>query len=382
MGSKRKKDSFLDLLPSGYLINNLRLFNKGESKKVGLPPGSLIFSGEKRSDKVTVDITEYNERELTRVEVTDVVDAIKGRKKDRVTWLNVNGLQNVELLGKIGDHIGIHPLVLEDILNTDQRPKVEEYDDYLFIVLRMLYYGGEKGQIQNEQVSILLGKDYLISFQERRGDVFEPIRERIKKDKGRIRKMGVDYLAYALIDAIIDNYFSLLEYVGDRIENIEKELAENPTEKSLRSIHAMKRELILMRRSVWPLRDVVHALEREEGDLICKDTVIYLRDLYDHTVRVMDAVETYRDMVSGLLELYMSSISNRMNEIMKVLTIIATIFIPLSFITGLYGMNFNRGKSPLNMPELDWYFGYPLAIGIMVVMAFGMFIYFKRKKWV
>jgi magnesium transporter len=214
-----------------------------------------------------------------------------------------------------------------------------------------------------------------------KGDVFDTVRERIRKDKGRIRKMKVDYLAYSLIDSIIDKYFSLLEVAGDKIEKIEKELAENPSERSLRSIYTMKRELILMRRSVWPLRDVVHALEREEGDLIQRDTVLYLRDLYDHTVRVMDAVETYRDMVSGLLDLYMSSISNRMNEIMQVLTIIATIFMPLTFIAGIYGMNFNTVKSPWNMPELNWYLGYPLAMGLMVVIAVIMVIYFKKKKW-
>jgi magnesium transporter len=245
----------------------------------------------------------------------------------------------------------------------------------------MLYDKKDSKGLQNEQVSFLLCKNCLISFQEIEGDVFDIIRKRLKKNKGRIRKMKVDYLMYSLIDAIIDKYFSLLEMAGDRIEQIEKELAEDPSERSLRSIYTMKRELILMRRSVWPLRDVVHTLEREEGDLISHDTVIYLRDLYDHTVRVMDAVETYRDMVSGLLDLYMSSISNRMNEIMQVLTIIATIFIPLTFIAGIYGMNFNTSKSPWNMPELDWYLGYPLAMGAMVLITVVMVIYFRKKKW-
>jgi magnesium transporter len=246
----------------------------------------------------------------------------------------------------------------------------------------MLYFAENPPGIQNEQVSMVLCSNCLITFQEREGDVFDPIRDRLKKNKGRIRKMGVDYLAYSLIDSVIDNYFTLLEKFGDHIELLEKELAEKPTERSLRKIHSLKRELIIMRRSVWPLRDVIHALEREEGDLISKDTVVYLRDLYDHTVRVMDAVETYRDMVSGLLELYMSSISNRMNEIMKVLTIIATIFIPLTFIAGVYGMNFNTSDSPLNMPELNWYWGYPFAWGLMLISAFIMFLYFKKKKWI
>jgi magnesium transporter len=377
----KKAETFLGSIPTGSFIKNLKIFNPGEAEKEGLPPGSLVFTGERKTEKVTVELIEYNEKNFIEKKIHDVAKAIDSSRNDRVTWINVNGLHDVELIGRMGENIGIHPLVMEDILNTDQRPKVEVYDDFLFIVLRMLYDNeGGKG-IQNEQICFLLCKDCLITFQEVEGDVFNAIRERLRKNKGRIRRMKVDYLAYSLIDGIIDKYFSLLEKAGDRIEKIEKELAENPTERSLRSIYAMKRELILMRRSVWPLRDVVHALEREEGELISKDTIIYLRDLYDHTVRVMDAVETYRDMVSGLLDLYMSSISNRMNEIMKVLTIIATIFIPLTFIAGIYGMNFNTNESPWNMPELNWYLGYPLALGAMVLITAVMFIYFKRKKW-
>ncbi|MBN1539555.1 MAG: magnesium/cobalt transporter CorA [Candidatus Thermoplasmatota archaeon] len=358
------------------------MFSKGESKNIGRPPGDLVFTGEKRTEKVTIDLIEYDSDRFFEKEVKDVIKTLKGASTDTVTWININGLHDVELLGRIVEKIGIHPLVMEDIINTDQRPKVEVYDDYLFVVLRMLYYNANGKDIRNEQVSLLLCKDCLLTFQEYKGDVFEPIRDRIRKNKGRIRKMKADYLAYSLIDAVVDNYFSLLETAGDRIEAIEKELSEDPQERSLRSIHEMKRELILMRRSVWPLRDVVHALEREEGGLISPGTVVYLRDVYDHTVRVMDAVETYRDMVSGLLELYMSSISNRMNEIMKVLTIIATIFIPLTFIAGVYGMNFNPAESPLNMPELNWFWGYPFSLGLMLVSAFIMFMFFKKKRWI
>jgi len=382
MGIKEKRENQSFQFPRGHIINNLRLFNRGEDKKVGQPPGTLIFTGDKKTEKVTVDIIEYDREHFSEGGVDDIVGAIRDRKEGMVTWINVNGLHDVELLKRIGDQVGIHPLVQEDILNTDQRAKVEVYDNFLFIVLRMLYLNGDNVAIQNEQVSMVLCSNCLITFQERKGDVFDPIRDRLRKDKGRIRKMGVDYLAYTLIDAVIDNYFALLEKVGDQLEDLEKELSERPEERSLRKIHSLKRELILMRRSVWPLRDVVHALEREEGELITTDTVVYLRDIYDHTVRVMDAVETYRDMVSGLLELYMSSISNRMNEIMKVLTIIATIFIPLTFIAGVYGMNFNPGESPLNMPELNWYWGYPFALGLMLISAFIMFLYFRKKKWI
>ncbi|MBN1390975.1 MAG: magnesium/cobalt transporter CorA [Candidatus Thermoplasmatota archaeon] len=382
MGSFKKGEKRSGVRPYGSFVHNLKLFSKGESKNIGRPPGELVFTGEKRTETVTVDLMEYDGEHVTEKEVKDVIKTLQGASKEGVTWININGLHDVELLGRIVDHIGIHPLVMEDIINTDQRPKVEVYDDYLFVVIRMLYYNSDGRDIHNEQVSLLLCKDYLLTFQEYKGDVFEPVRDRIRKNKGRIRKMKADYLAYSLIDAVVDNYFSLLEAGGDRIEDIERELSEDPRERSLRSIHEMKRELILMRRSVWPLRDVIHALEREEGELISSDTVIYLRDVYDHTIRVMDAVETYRDMVSGLLELYMSSISNRMNEIMKVLTIIATVFIPLTFIAGVYGMNFNPNESPLNMPELNWFWGYPFSLGLMLVSAFIMFLYFKKKKWI
>jgi magnesium transporter len=260
-------------------------------------------------------------------------------------------------------------------MNTGQRPKMEDFDDYLFIVLKMFHYDEKENETKTEQVSLILSTNYVISFQESEGDVFDPIRERMRTDRGRIRKMGADYLAYTLIDAIVDNYFMVLEKIGEKIEDIEDELVKNPTPEVLQTIHRLKRELIFLRKSVWPLREVISRLERWESPLINKSIDIYLRDVYDHTIQVIDSLETFRDMLSGMLDIYLSSVSNRMNEVMKVLTIIATIFIPLTLIAGIYGMNFRY------MPELDWVWGYPMVYVIMLAISAVMLMYFRRKKW-
>jgi len=282
----------------------------------------------------------------------------------------------VDIIEKMGNHFNIHPLVLEDILNTGQRPKMEDFVDYIFVVLKMLYYDEKENEVRAEQVSVILGSNYVISFQETEGDVFDPIRERIRNDRGRIRKMGADYLAYALIDIIVDNYFAILEKLGEKIEDIEDELVTNPALETLQSIHSLKREMIFLRKSVWPLREVINRLERWESPLINKSLDIYLRDMYDHTIQVIDSIETFRDMLSGLLDIYLSSVSNRMNEIMKVLTIIATIAIPLTVITGLYGMNFQF------MPELQWQWSYPIVLLAMLTLGLLMIRYFRRRKWI
>ncbi len=287
----------------------------------------------------------------------------------------MDGIHQLDNIEKIGEHFKIHPLVLEDIMNTGQRPKMEDFNDYLFIVLKMLSYDEEENETKTEQVSLILSSKFVISFQESEGDVFDPVRERIRSDRGRIRKMGVDYLAYSLIDAIVDNYFMVLEKIGEKIEDIEDELVKNPTPEVLHTIHRLKRELIFLRKSVWPLREVISRLERWESPLIDKSIDIYLRDVYDHTIQVIDALETFRDMLSGMLDIYLSSLSNRMNEVMKVLTIIATIFIPLTLISSIYGMNFKY------MPELDWFWGYPLVYTVMLAVSAVMLIYFRRKKW-
>ena len=359
----------------------MRRFTRRGSKKLGLPPGSLVHVGEKKIERPRITIIDYDEKKLEEREVKKVEECFPFKKTSTVTWINVDGLHETDIIDKIGMHFGLHPLLLEDILNTEQRPKMEDFGDYIFVVLKMLYCGEGNNDIESEQMSLILGPNFVISFQEREGDIFNIVRERIRASKGRMRKSGSDYLAYALMDAIVDNYFTILEKLGERIEYLEEELVKNPNPKTLQEIHRLKREMIFLRKSVWPLREVISGLQRGESSLIKKTTNIYLRDVYDHTIQVIDTVETYRDMTSGMLDIYLSSLSNRMNEVMKVLTIIATIFIPLTFITGLYGMNFNPEVSPFNMPELNWHWGYVFAWAVMIIMALLMFAYFRRKKW-
>ncbi len=297
-----------------------------------------------------------------------------------MTWINIDGIHEVEIIEKIGSHFGFHPLMLEDIVNTGQRPKLEDSESYIFIVLKMLYFDEKAGEINAEQVSLIIGSNFVISFQEKEGDVFNHIRERIRSAKGRIRKTGADYLAYSLLDAIVDNYFLILEKSGERIGAMEEEVVANPTPPTLQIIHHLKRDIIFLRKSVWPLREVVNGLERSESKLIKKTTRIFLRDVYDHAIQVIDTIETFRDTISGMLDIYLSSVSNKMNEVMKVLTIIATIFIPLTFIAGIYGMNFNPEASAWNMPELNWRFGYFLSLVAMLTVGFVIVAYFKLKK--
>ena len=280
----------------------------------------------------------------------------------------------MDIIEKLGKCYNLHPLLQEDILNTEQRPKMEDFGDYLFLALKMLNYD-ENGVIEAEQVSLVLGSKYVISFQEHEGDVFNSIRERIRKKKGRIRKSGADYLAYALLDAIVDNYFIILENIEERIEATEKLLTANPATETLQSIRELKKDAIFLRKSIWPLREVISNLEESESPLIHESLGAYLRHVYDHTIQIIDTVESLRDTISGLLDVYLSTLSNRMNEVMKVLTIFASIFIPLTFIAGIYGMNFTF------MPELDWQWGYFAALCIMALAAGAMLVYFKRKKW-
>ena len=357
----------------------MRRLIKKKSHKTGLPPGTLVHIGTKKAEKTKITLIDYDEAYYEEKEVKTVDECFPFGDKSTVTWINIDGMHEVDVIEKIGKHFNLHPLVMEDIVNTGHRPKVEDFDDYLFIVLKMLYQNDN--EIKAEQVSLIIGSQYVISFQEQEGDVFNPIRERIKNAKGRIRKMGTDYLAYALLDAIVDNYFIILENLGEEIEDIEKRLVSNPTPETSQEIHRLKGDMIFLRKSVWPLREVINGLTRGESSLIKESTGIYLRDVYDHTIQVIDTLETYRDVVSGMVDTYLASLSNRMNEVMKVLTVIAVIFIPLTFIAGIYGMNFNPEVSPWNMPELNWGFGYPTAVGVMILVALGMVLYFKNKKW-
>jgi magnesium transporter len=345
----------------------------------GTPPGTLRPSETPRTEQVSVTVMDYTADSFLEKQVASIEEVFPFRDRPSVTWINVNGLQDVELLQKLGSWFGLHPLALEDVLNTGQRPKLEDYDSHYFIVMKDVRTGA--GQ-QPEQISFFLGRGWVLTFQETTGDPFDPVRERIRKGRGRLRSMGADYLAYALMDALVDGAFPRLEKLGERIEEIELELVGSPAPETLHEIHRLKRELLYLRRSAWPQREVINALQREESSLVRPETRIYLRDCYDHTIQILDMVETYRDLTSGMVDIYLSSVSNRMNEIMKVLTIMASVFIPLTFLAGLYGMNFNPTSSPWNMPELNWHWGYPAVLGIMAAVAAAMLVYFHRKGWI
>jgi len=348
---------------------------KRMSHKAGLPPGSLVHIGKRMVEKTRITIIDYDEKHFQEKEAKTIEECFPFKDKPTVTWVNIDGIHNMDIIEKIGTHFGIHPLVLEDIVNTGQRPKMEDFEDYIFLVVKMLTCEQNRSDMNAEQVSLLLGPNFVISFQERQGDVFDFVRDRIRNSKGRIRKEGADYLGYALIDAIVDGYFIVLENLGERIETLEDRVIENPTTETLQVINGLKREMILLRRSVWPLREVIGTLERGGSALIHETTKTYLRDVYDHTIQVADTIDSYRDMVIGTRDTYLSSLSNRMNEVMKVLTIIATIFIPVTFIAGIYGMNFQF------MPELGWRWSYFIVWGVMIGVAGVMIAYFRKKGW-
>jgi len=349
--------------------------SRARSKQAGLPPGTLIYTGEKKIESVRIAVIDYNGDEFVERQVGSVDECFAFKTRPTVTWINVDGLHDVEVVEKLGKAFDLHPLILEDVLSTRQRPKFEDYEKNLFLVLKMLSYDEEAQSVQAEQVSLIMGSGFVISFQERVGDVFDCVRDRIRNAKGRIRKQGADYLAYSLLDAIVDSYFGILEKVGDKIEVLEDELVSDPDEKTLQAIYRLKREMIFLRRSVWPLRELVSGIQRSESTMISESTDVYLRDVYDHTIQIIDTIESLRDIVSGMLDTYLSSISNRMNAVMKVLTIIATLFIPLTFVAGIYGMNFE------NMPELKWRYGYAAVWVVMLLVSVLMLVYFRRKKW-
>ena len=340
-----------------------------------MPPGSLVHIGETPAEAVSIELIGYSLETVEEQRFQSVDDCLLHLERPGITWVNVEGVHNVEIIRHLGERFSLHPLILEDIVNTVQRPKIEDFDDYLFIVLRMLRPTGG-GDFTSEQLSIILGSGYLFSFQEGiQGDVFDTVRERIRGGKGKIRGMGADYLAYALIDAIVDSYFSVLEDLGERIVNLEEALALTPEKSALIEINDIKKEIIFLRKAVWPLREAVSFLERGDSRLLSPASRLYFPDVYDHTVQVIDTVETYRDLLSGMLDLYLSSISNRINEVMKFLTVIGTIFMPLTFLVGVYGMNFRH------MPELEWHNGYFILWGAMIVLSIAMIVYFRRKRW-
>ena len=346
-----------------------------KKKKVGLPPGTLEYIGEKPEIETKVSIIDYNEHKYNIQELKAFQIDFPKIEKSFIRWIKVTGFSNIKLIERLGKQFNLHPLVLEDILNPNQRSKFEDFEDYIFIVVKRLFYDNKKEDFDNEQISLILGENFVISFQEQESDIFNPILDRIKIPKGKVRIMGPDYLVYTLIDVIIDNYFVVLESIGEIIENIEDELIQNPRPETLQTIYELKKKTIDFRKLIWPMREVINQLQREQSKLIKEELQIYLRDIYDHIFRITDLLENYRDIIFGMLDMYLSSVSNRMNEIMKVLTIISTIFIPLSFLAGFYGMNF------MYMPELSFPFSYPILISVMFFIFILMIYFFRRKKW-
>lgn len=343
---------------------------------VGLPPGTLVHVGERMVEKPKIRIMDYDESHVEEKELLSVEEAFPYKGKPTVTWISIDGIHEKDVIEKIGCHFNIHPLLLEDIMNTDQQPKMEDFGDYLFIVLKALSRENKVGEVRAEQVSLIVNQDVVISFQERESPLFDAVRERIRSGKGRHRRSATDYLAYSLIDAVVDQYFVIMESMGESIETVEDRLVSDPRPATLRGIQTLRREMLVFRKSVWPLREVILHLERSESPLVHKTTEIFFRDVYEHTIQVMDTIETHRDMLSGMLDIYLSSVSNRLNEVMKVLTIIATIFMPLTFIAGVYGMNFEF------LPEVKWRYGYAFVWAIMITVAGIMIYYFKKKKWI
>ncbi len=346
----------------------------------GTLPGTIIVDAEAPPPKIV--LIDYNSNEAISKEVETPEECTSYLDTNSVTWVDVRGLGGEDILQRLGQVFELHPLVLEDIVNVPERPKVEDYEDQLVIIARMVMPKKKSHGFHSEQVSFVLGQHYLLTVQEEpKRDCFEPVRSRIFKNKGIICKNGPDYLAYALLDAIIDGFFPVLEKFGERIEDLEDEVIAQPTPKTLKKIYKVKRELLQLRRAIWPQRNALHRLIQDDSEMITHEVRIYLRDCYDHAVQVIDMVETYRELASGLMDVYLSAVSNRMNEIMKLLTVISAIFIPLTFIAGVYGMNFNTEKSPYNMPELNWYWGYPACLLVMAVIAVILLYIFWRRGW-
>jgi magnesium transporter len=348
---------------------------KRRSQKTGLSPGTLLHIGAPSTAPVEITLIRYDAEHYTERSVSAFEECGAGIGKGMIAWIHVDGVHDVRLMEEIGKALNLHPLVMEDVVNTDQRPKCEDYGDYLFLTAKRLQDPDGMDHPGVEQVSLIVTPTCVVSFLEKKSHLLDPIRDRLRNSRGRIRGLGTDYLAYALLDAIVDNTFLVLEKEGDRIERLETRLAGYPDESVLQELHRSKRRLILIRKACWPLREAIATLQRSESALITESSRLYLRDVHDHCVQIMDIVETYRDMISGMVELYMSSLGNRANQIMKVLTLIATIFIPLTFIAGVYGMNFK------NMPELESRLGYPLALAAMAMVGAGMLLFFRRRKW-
>lgn len=356
-------------------LDVFKVITRGAGRKAGQSPGTLIHVGDKKVEDVRISVIDYDVSRCDEKDIAAPEECFPYRGSNTVTWINISGLHDPNIISAIGSHFGIHPLVLEDILHTGQRPKIEDFEGYLFTVLNRLTYNQESREVQSEQVSLILGNNFVISFQESSNDVFNPVRERIRKAGKRIRTHGPDYLLYALVDVVVDGYFVVMEKIGEKIEALEEILIQDPPPEALQSIHRLHGEAIFLRKTVWPLRDVIHDLENGEPELVTDAVTIYFRDVHDHIIQAVEAIESCRDLVAGMHSMYSSAVGNRMNKIMSVLTIIATIFIPLTFIAGIYGMNFEY------MPELRWWWSYPVLLILLALTGISMFAYFKKKKW-
>ena len=348
---------------------------KRRAKKAGLPPGSLVYLGDKPNVATKIQLFDYLDGHLTEREIAQPEECAPYKDSDTVTWINIDGIQNVGVLEKIGKQYDLHPLVMEDILNTDQRPKIEDHEHYLYVVLKMLSYNEAEQEIAIEQLSLVLGNNFVLSFQDKPGDVLDPLRERIRQSKGKIRKLGADYLLYAILDEVVDHYFVVMEKLGEKVEQIEGIVAVKPRPDTLPQIHRLKREMIVLRKAVWPLRELITTLRHDDTPLLKESTAIYFRDLNDHIVQIIEGVEAYRDMLSSMLDIYLSIMSNRTNGVMKVLALFSAIFMPLTFITGIFGMNFK------NFPELEWKYGFQGTLILMAILAAGLILFFRRRKW-
>lgn len=344
-------------------------------KKIGLSPGSLIHVGEQKLERPVFSYLDYSETQFSEQADVSLETCLELRNAPTVSWINMDGLHDIVQVEAFGKAFELHPLTLEDILNTNHPQKFEEFDNCALLITKMFFFDEVSSRIRAEQISLVLTAENVLTFQEQPGDVFDGVRERLQRKSGRIRQRGADYLAYALLDSVVDSYFHVLEKIGDRLDYLETELIDRPTQELLQQVHQLKGQLIYLRKAVWPLREMVSGLMHSESPLIKETTNVFLRDLYDHGIQVLDTVESFRDAASGLVDLYMSSVSQRMNEVMQVLTIMASIFIPLTFVAGIYGMNFEV------MPELKWRYGYLMVWGLMLVCGFGMLWFFKRKKW-
>jgi len=345
------------------------------SKKAGMPPGTLFHIGKKKSETIKLTVMDYDAKTLTETVFPNPEDCFQFKDTETVSWINIDGLHNTDFIASVGNHYELHHLLVEDVLNTRHRPKVEEFENYIFLTLKMLGISKNGDSIISEQVSFVLGNNWVLSFQEQEGDIFDALRLRLRENKGTIRQQGADYLLYRLIDTVVDNYFFVTEHLSESIDKLEEEVLKSPNTPSLQQIQKMKRLVASMRKLTLPLREAIFTLEKDENTLIKTTTRRYLRDVYEHIFHINESFESQRDMLASIMDLYLSGISNKMNEVMKILTIIATIFIPLTFIAGLYGMNFD------NMPELHWKFGYFIILGVMLIVFIIMLLYFKRKKW-